>query len=398
VSQMNRRQALGLLAALGATSLATACADGSAEDDESTVQLSDVPVKIGLLVPQTGGLKSIGEDIVRGFQLYLDLHDGRLGGHPVELTTADEGSTAKSGVAALKGLLDKGVIAVSGVVNPAVMLGIRETVRQAKVPLIGSDASPVSLQGEVYVWRTSYVASDAAAALGPYVSSNAKGKVVMVGPSFDLGQDVFEGFRDGFGWLDPRLVKQPIWAGAENNPRAGYFNNALNAIRAANPAAVFCSFAGTAGVEFVRSYRKAGLRAKLYSPGFLTEGAALNSLEGDAAGIITAMNYSPELPNGANRTFSSAYRQAHNASPTTYSMASYDAAQVLDRAIQLAGEKPTAQQVNLMLGKVGQVDSPRGNWQFNQSRTPQQRWYLREVRRDGPVLANVVIAELGTIG
>ena len=51
-----------------------------------------------------------------------------------------------------------------------------------------------------------------------------------------------------------------------------------------------------------------------------------------------------------------------------------------------------------MLGRVGQIDSPRGNWQFNQSRTPQQKWYLREVRRDGQVLSNVLISELGTLG
>jgi branched-chain amino acid transport system substrate-binding protein len=79
-------------------------------------------------------------------------------------------------------------------------------------------------------------------------------------------------------------------------------------------------------------------------------------------------------------------------------MASYDAAQVLDKAIGLAGKNVTPQQINLMLGKVGQIDSPRGSWQFNQSRTPQQRWYLREVRRDGQVLSNVLISDLATLG
>lgn len=397
MSQLNRRQALKLLAALGAAGVATACANDD-QADEATTPTSDVPVRIGLLVPQTGGLKSIGEDIVRGFQLFIDVNGGRLGGRPVQLETANEGDNAKTGVAGLKQLLDRGVVAVSGVVNPDVMLALRDTIREAKVPLIGSAASPLSVQGEVYVWRTSYVSNDAARALAPYVADNIRGKVLIVAPNFASGLDIVEGFRDGFGKSDPRLIQEPIWADPATDPKPAAFNPAINAIKAANPAAVYCDFAGAAAVSFVRAYRTARIRARLFGAGFLTEGTALAELGEDAAGIITAMNYSADLPNAANRTFASAYRQAHNTSPTTYAMSSFDAAQVLNKAIVLAGDDPTAQQINLMLGKVGQVDSPRGSWQFNQSRTPQQTWYLREVRLDGTVLSNVLISELNKLG
>ena len=71
---------------------------------------------------------------------------------------------------------------------------------------------------------------------------------------------------------------------------------------------------------------------------------------------------------------------------------------MIDKAVRLAGANPTPQAVNLAMGKIGLIDSPRGEWQFNQTRTPQQKWYLRQVRRDGPVLSNVVINELATLG
>jgi branched-chain amino acid transport system substrate-binding protein len=397
VSQVNRRQVLRLLAALGATGVAAACAQDD-QTGEPARSVSEVPVRIGLLVPQTGGLKSIGEEVVRGFQLFIDENDGRLGGHPVQLETAAEGDTPAAGVAGFKSLLDRGVVAVSGVVHPATMMALREPVRQAKVPLIGSVASPSALLGEVYIWRTSYVSSDPARALGPHVADAIDGKVVMVATSFATGQDVVEGFREGFGWLDPRLVKQALFAGDETDPPPGYYQNTIALLRAANPAAVFCDLAGAAAIEFVREYRAARLPAKLFGSGFLTEGDVLTELGPDASGIFTAMNYSADLPNSANRAFASAYRQAHDSSPTTYAMASYDAAQVLSKAVSLAGDTPNPQQVNLMLGKVGQVNSPRGSWQFNQSRTPQQKWYLREVRMDGRVLSNVLISELNTLG
>ena len=53
------------------------------------------PVKIGLIAPQTGGYKAIGDDITRGFRLFLEMNDSRLGGHPVQLLIADEGDTSK---------------------------------------------------------------------------------------------------------------------------------------------------------------------------------------------------------------------------------------------------------------------------------------------------------------
>ena len=79
-------------------------------------------------------------------------------------------------------------------------------------------------------------------------------------------------------------------------------------------------------------------------------------------------------------------------------MGAYDAAAVIDKAVKAVGVHPNAQDLYFGLDQVGQVESPRGVWQFNVVRTPVQRWYLREVRRDGQVLANVTINTLVTLG
>jgi branched-chain amino acid transport system substrate-binding protein len=79
-------------------------------------------------------------------------------------------------------------------------------------------------------------------------------------------------------------------------------------------------------------------------------------------------------------------------------MASYDAAAVLDAAIAEAGTELNSVSLNAAIGRLGQIDSPRGPWQFTQNRTPLQKWYLREVRPDGSVLSNVLTAELTTMG
>ncbi|MFC0507158.1 ABC transporter substrate-binding protein [Micromonospora costi] len=396
MSQMNRRRALQLLAALGTTSLVAAC--GNDTDGETGAAKS--PIKIGLITPQAGGFKTIGDEIANGFQLFLDLHEQRLGGHPVTLITADEGESAKTGKAAVDELLRQGVLALTGVVNSAVMLGIRDTVEQARVPLIGSNASPSTLQSVVYIWRTSYVLDEAGRALGGYLRDklSSKSRVAIIMPENVGAPDVVRGFRQEFGASDPRIADPVVWTSAATNPGKTAFTADIRTALNRRPSAVFCFFAGEAGVEFIKQLRNEGYRGPVYAPGFLTEGTALDSMRNDAANIQTALNYSADLNNAANRVFASAYRKKHNTSPTTYAMASYDAAQVLHQAIELAGEDPKPQEVNLALGKLGQIDSPRGIWQFNQPRTPQQKWYLRQVQRDGQVMSNVVVTELATLG
>jgi branched-chain amino acid transport system substrate-binding protein len=399
VSYIDRRQALKLLGALGGAGLSGACStlSGAGDEPDQTPVNSD-PVRIGLLVPRTGSLKAIGDDMRNGFQLYLDLNEGRFGGHPVRLLTEDEGSTAQSGAAALDRLLKQDVLALTGVTSADVMLALRDAVEKAQVPLVGSNASPASLQGVIYIWRTSYVNNEPGLALGGYLARQVKGKVALVSPRNTVGRDGIDGFKFSFGNENSRIADGVIWTDDDPAPGDTSFQQALSRIRTIQPEAVFCNFSGTAAVQFIRQYRASGLTAPVYAPGFLTEGT-LQALGTGARDIYTAMNYSPDLDNQANREFTGAYRRAYgNNVPTAYAMASYDAAAVLDKAIRLAGDTLTPQRINLMLGKVGQVDSPRGVWQFNTPRTPQQKWYLRQVRPDGPVLSNVMLTDLATLG
>ncbi|MEU4642094.1 ABC transporter substrate-binding protein [Micromonospora sp. NPDC023814] len=398
MSQMNRRRALKLLAALGTAGLAAGCGTDAAEGEAAG---DGSPIKIGLIAPTSGGLKAIGDEITNGFQLFLDLNGNGLGGHPVTLLTADEGESVKTGKAAVEGLLKQGVLALTGVVDSNVMFGIRDTVEQARVPLIGSNASPTSLQSVVYIWRTSYVLDEAGRALGRYLREQlgSSARLAIVVPENAGSQDVVRGFKQEFGESDPRIKDPVTWTGVFTNPSKSAYRADIRTALSRKPDAVFCFYAGPAAVEFIKQLRIEGFTGKVYAPGFLTEGTVLESVKAEeATGIQTALNYSADLNNTANRRFASAYRKKHGTSPTTYAMASYDAAQVLDQAIRIAGETPNPQQVNLALGKIGQIDSPRGVWQFNQPRTPQQKWYLREVQLDGQVLSNVLVTELATLG
>ncbi|HZN16693.1 MAG TPA: ABC transporter substrate-binding protein [Micromonosporaceae bacterium] len=394
---MDRRQALRLFAGLGAAAAVpslAACGGSSLGGGDAKPVGS---VKIGLLAPQTGIYKVVGLDMIRGFELYLKLNGNKLGGREVELFKADEGDTADSGKTGAEKLIkqDK-VLALTGVVSSATIGAIKELVETSQIPLVGSNASPTTLQGVKYIWRTSYVNDEPGKALGKYLADNIDGKVFCLAANYQAGIDEIEGLKATFLPAGGVMANEPLYTPF---PTLKNFGPHLNQIKSSDAKAVFCFYGGGMAVQFVKEYKQFQVGLPLYAPGFLTEGAVLKG-QGDAAtGIFTSMNYAADLDNAANRKFASEYQKQHEGEvPTTYAMASYDAAAVLDKAVLLAGEDLTPQTLNAALGRVGQIDSPRGTWQFNQNRTPQQKWYLREVKMDGAVLANTLVSELTTLG
>ena len=379
--------------ALGATLGVAACGGGTLG---STSEEASGPVKIGLLVPQSGVYKSLGDDMKAGFEVYLKEKGNKLGGKEVQVVTADEGETADTGKAAADKLVkqDKATV-VTGVVSSATMNGIVDLFETSQIPLVGSNASPTTLTGKKFVWRTSYVNDEPGKALGAYVAKHETGPVYLLAADYQAGKDETGGFKESFAPAGGKVADEVYTP----FPATKNFQPYLAQIENSGAKAVFCFYAGGAAVDFVKQYDQFGLAGKVqhYSAGFLTEGGVLTAQGTSAVGTRTAMNYSADLDNPVNQKFVAAYQSATGKLPTTYAMASYDAARVIDMAITKAG-KTDSKSINAAIGELGDIESPRGTWSFNDNGTPKQMWYLREVKEQDGKLANVVIEELGELG
>ncbi|MFJ1703870.1 ABC transporter substrate-binding protein [Kitasatospora sp. NPDC088346] len=357
-------------------------------------------VKIGLLASLSGTYKAVGTDLLDGFQLYLDTHDGRLGGHPVDLVTADEGDGAPTALpAATKLVKQDKVLAVTGVVGAGSVAAISPLLGEAGIPLVSSNGRP-AVKDVSRQWSTSFMSDEPGAAIAQYVRDTVDGPVYAIGPDYQGGWDELRGFTDAFGKAGGQLADPGGKTVFTPFPGTTDFTPYFNKIKNSKAKAVYCFYAGSAAVDFVKQYAQSDLAGTpLYAAGFLTEGGVLNA-QGDAAkGIRSVLNYAPDLDNAANRAFVSAWQSKHQSPPTTYAMASYDAAAVLDKAIGAAGERLDPQTLNTAISGLGQIDSPRGTWQFgSNTHSPVQKWYLREVRSDGRALSNQTVQDLATIG
>ncbi len=358
-------------------------------------------IRIGLITNLSGTLQVPGVEQRDGFQLYLDTHDGKLGGHRVELIVADEGYSASTVSAAATKLLQKDrVSALTGIINGGDVATILPLVTRSKVPLVGSLGRP-ELTDVSYVWHTNLRSEEPGVAMAPFVREHVGGRVYVIGPDFQSGRDELRGFTDTFTRLGGRLANPDGQATLTPFPGKTDFTPYLDAIVRSGAAAIYCFFDAQNATDFVVQHAKSrAANIPIYAAGFVTEPESLSDQGDAAAGIYNAHNYSPDLDNAANREFVAAWNLAYPGRlPASIVMASYDAAAVLDRAIAAAGSNPSPTEINSAIAGLGQLNSPRGPWQFaKDTHAPIQTWYLRQVRPDGRTLSNVVVAELATLG
>jgi branched-chain amino acid transport system substrate-binding protein len=389
LNRITRRRMLGAIGAAGALAAVPACRKRGASGGGQ--------IKVGLIIPQAGGYAPLGVDMKRGWDLWLARHGGKLGKYEVTTVVADEGETPQVGVPAMQRLVQRDQVDVLvGVVSSAVALGSQDLIVESRKLLIVSNAGAGAITGKARnpsIWRTSFTNAQISSVMGQHLAKvGVGGPVYALAPDYAAGVEVINGFKATF------VAGGGQMAGEAMPPfgKTQDYQPFLSQIRASGAKATFCFFSGAEAVAFVKQYAQFGLARDipLYGSGFLTEGSVLDA-QGDAAlGIQTTLHYSTELDNPANREFIEAYRGAHRTVPTCFTMQTWDAANVLDRALRSAGGLDS-ESLAAALGSTGAIDdSPRGPWTFD-GQSPRQKIYLRRVEKKGDTYVNSVVADLG---
>jgi branched-chain amino acid transport system substrate-binding protein len=357
------------------------------------------PVKVGLVIPQSGVYAPLGEDMKAGWDLYLSQHGGKLGGREVETVVADEGEGPDTGVPAVQKTIqqDRADVVV-GIVNSATALGVSDLVKSSKKLLVVANAGANDITGPdaKYIWRTSFTNEQVAYAIGEHMAGTEDGKngAYAIAADYAAGEEAIAGFKRGFEEGGGKLVgeaKTPFGTTQDFQPF-------LSKIRSSGADAVYAFFAGAEAVSFVKQYDQFGLaeRAPLYGSGFLTEGGVLKAQGKAASGTRTSLHYATALDNPANAEFAQAYEEAAGRPATVYAVQAWDAASVLDKALAKA-KGTSGDELAAAMEQVGEIsDSPRGAWSF-ENNSPLQEMYLREVEVSGDGAANKVVDSLGQV-
>jgi branched-chain amino acid transport system substrate-binding protein len=396
-TDLTRRQMLGVM---GVAALGVAGCGSVGGEEESGGEGGDEALKVGLVIPQAGVYAPLGVDMKAGWDLYLEQHGNKLGGRTIDLVVADEGEAPDKGVPAVQRLVQRDDVDVLvGIVNSATALGAKDVVAGAKKLLIVSNAGADQLTaGEVpYVWRSSFTNGQIGYALGQYLAEAPEGAdgAYAIAADYAAGNEAIAGFKAGLEAGGGKLVDEAATPFGTTQD----FQPFLSEVRGSGAGACYCFYAGAEAVAFVKQYREFGLaeRIPLFGSGFLTEGGVLEAQGKAATGVRTSLHYAAELDNPANQEFVKAYEGKTGKPPTVYAMQTWDAAALLDQAVNGA-DAVDGDTLAERLDGLGEVaDSPRGPWSFEE-RSPKQTIYLREVTAEGGGFVNSIEEDLGSFG
>src|SRR5207253_1258457 len=147
------------------------------------------PIKIGMLVPQTGPLAANGKDMVNGFELFFEEQKYRLAGREVKFIVEDDEGKPATGITKARGLVEsQGVHLLTGPLSAAVGYAVSPYIESKKIPAIYPIVSADDLtqrKRNPYLVRTGWASSQPSHPFGKWVVDNLRyRKIAMIGYDF----------------------------------------------------------------------------------------------------------------------------------------------------------------------------------------------------------------------
>ena len=351
------------------------------------------PIKIGMLVPQTGPLAANGKDMINGFELFFEENKYRLAGREVKFIVEDDEGKPATGLTKIRGLVEgQGVHLVTGPLSAGVGYAVAPYIDSKKIPAIfpivaGDDLT--QRKRSPYIVRVGWAGSQPSHPFGKWVYDNLKYKrIAVIAYDFAFGWEVVAGFQRTFEESGGQIV-QKLWPPLGTADFAPYISQLKRDVDA-----IYAQFSGADALRFGKQFAEAGLRERLplIGGGTFVDEHVLRVQGDEVLGVITALHYSAALQNPANKKFAAAYEAKYKQVPSYYSEGTYVAGVALKAALEATGgDIENAEKFLGALRRVDLSDSPRGPMRFDDYGNPIMNIYVRKVERVNGRLQNTVI-------
>ena len=351
------------------------------------------PIKVGLILPETGPLAANGKDMANGIQLFFEEQGGKLAGREIKLITEDDEGKPPTGLAKARSLVEsQGVHVLMGPLSAAVGYAVAGYVNDKKVPTIFPIVSAEDItqrKRSVYIVRTGWTSAQPSQPFGKWVYDNlGYRKIAMIGYDFAFGWEVAGGFQRTFEDAGGQVV-QKLWPPLNTADFAPYLAQLRRDVDA-----VFCVFSGADALRFAKQYSEAGFKGKLplICGGTFTDEHVLRTMGDEVLGVVTALHYSAALATPANKKFVQAYEAKFKQVPSYYSEGAYVGGLALKAGLAATGgDIENAEKFLGALRRVDLSEAPRGPIRFDDYGNPVENIYVRKVERVGGQLQNTVI-------
>ncbi|MCU1440959.1 MAG: Branched-chain amino acid transport system substrate-binding protein [Rhodoglobus sp.] len=396
-----RRKLLAITAAVGLTLAFSGCAGSALGGDDEAPSGEAESIKVGLMLPLSGVYAPLGEEMLAGFELYLEQNDGQLAGHDVELVVEDDEANAQTGLLVANKLIQEDQVDFAvGIVSSAVAGAVAPLFETAQIPLLVAVSTFNALTGDQksdFVYRVGLSSYQAQYAGGQWMHEGLGADTLfLMAADYAGGHESANDLRAGFEAAGGTVVGEaypPFGTTQDYQPF-------LSQAKSSGAEAIYGFFGGGEAVSVVKQYDEFGLKADIPLVGgaSLTSGDVLSAQGASAEGVYTVMSYVPTLENEANEAFVAAFEEKTGNVPSYFALYPYDAAQVIAAALEKVGS--TSDRVALAKAMEGvEIVSPRGPLTIDpDTHGTIQSMYIVQIQDVDGVLTPVVVADLGLLG
>ncbi len=305
-------------------------------------------INIGVIAELTGSIPAVGTSSKNGIALAVKEVNAQGGiaingkKMPVNLILEDNGAQADQSAAAAQKLISQdNVVAIIG---PNASLGAipaSEIAEAAKTVLITPwSTNPKATinsktgQPKQYVFRACFTDPFEGQVLANFARKDMKYNTAAV--LYDVASEAPTSqagiFKQNFENMGGKVVAFETYTTNDKD-----FSAQLTKIKAANPDVLFLPAYYNDVPLIAQQAQRLGLRVALLGSDAWSSPDLLKLANGAVEGAYFANHYSPDAKTEATRQFVAAYQKAYGKTPDDVAALSYDAAQVLLKAIAAAG-------------------------------------------------------------
>jgi branched-chain amino acid transport system substrate-binding protein len=339
----------------------------------ATPAVAQQKVKIGFITTLSGAVGAIGVDMKNSVELALDHLGHKVGGLPVEVIYGDDQFKPDVGVQVADEMLKKHQVNfVAGIIWSNIMLAVAPRVTAAGTMMVGTNAGPHQLAGELCNERfftTSWQNDETPEAMGKYMQDAGLNDVYLMAPNYPAGKDMLTGFKRYF---KGRIVDEVYTRLGQTDYQAE-----ISQLRSKKPKALMVFYPGGMGIQFMKQYSEAGLRGEipLYSV-FTLDELSLPAVKHAGLGQYETRYWSPDLKNPANEKFVGDYKRKYGKLPSFYGAQSYDGILLIDSAVKAVKGNLKDQKGMIAAMRKANFNSTRGKFTYNHNHVPIQNFYL----------------------
>jgi branched-chain amino acid transport system substrate-binding protein len=349
-------------------------------------------VKIGLILPMTGGQASTGKQIDNAVKLYMQQNGDTVAGKKIEIIRKDTGGVAPDVATRLAQELvtrDNVDILAGLLLSPNAIAVSKISAEAKKFTVIMNAATTVIITMSPYSVRTSMTLPSVGSTAGAWAYKSGIRKAYTMVSDFAPGKDAEVSFHEAFKAAGGEIV------GSVRMPLANPdFSAFVQRAKDLNPESIFIFVpAGAQPAALGKAFAERGVDAskiKIIGTGDAFDESFAKSVGDAGVGIISVWHYDYNDDSKLNKEFVTAYNAEFKRNPDFGAVGGYDGMHVIYEALKKTGGKTDGD--SLVAAARGlSFDSARGPIQIDpDTRDIVQNIYVRQVKKVGDSLRNVV--------